>query len=194
MLFPLVAGLSILGPCLASGYFEIARRREAGLDSTWLHFFDPLRTRSRGPLLWLSAALFAWFGAWLLAAAFIYSLTLGPLSPVGIVDFAQKLFSTPQGWTLIIAGNLVGFLFAAVTLVVSLVSFPLVVDKAVDPLTAVETSIQAVLANPWPTVLWGLRVAVLLVLGCLPAFIGLAVVLPVLGYATWRLYTCLVER
>ena len=94
---------------------------------------------------------------------------------------------------MVLMGNLVGFLFAVLTLVLGLVSFPMVVDGA-DPWTAVMTSIRAVRENRVVTEYWGLRVAGLLALGCLPAFIGLAIVLPVLGYATWHLYTRLVDR
>lgn len=195
LLFPMVAGLSIFGPAVASGFYELARRREAGLDSSWAHFFDPLRGRGRGSLVLLTVGLAVLFAGWLLAAWGIYAMTIGTAyQPTGIAEFARRVFATREGWTLIVVGNLVGFLFALATLVLGVVSFPLVVDKPVDAGTAVVTSIEAVLENPQVMALWGLRVAGLLALGCLPAFIGLAIVLPVLGYATWHLYTRLVER
>ena len=194
LFFPLVAGLSILGPAVATGFYEIARRREAGLDSTWRHFFDPLFGRGRIALAVLTMGLLALFGAWLLSAAFIYSATMGPAPPASLPAFLRAVFTTPSGWTLIVVGNLVGFAFAVVTLTVSLVSFPMVIDRPIDPLTAIETSIRAVAANPAVMTLWGVRVALLLALGCLPGFLGLTIVLPVLGYATWHLYTCVVER
>ena len=194
MFFPLVAGLSILGPAVATGFYEIARRRDAGLESSWRHFLDPLGGRGRIALAILTGILIVIFFVWLLSASLIYSAIMGTTPPAGLTDFLRQLFGTSRGWTVILVGNLVGFAFAIVTLVLSLVSFPMIIDRPVDPLTAIETSIRAVAANPRVTALWGLRVAVLLVLGCLPAFIGLAIVLPVLGYATWHLYTCLVER
>jgi uncharacterized membrane protein len=195
MVFPLIAGVSILGPAVASGLYEIARRREAGQESSWLHFFDPLRGRSRWPLAVLTAGLVMLFIAWMVVAGLIYLATLGVDHPAGLGDFARRLFTTPRGWALIVLGNLAGLGFAVVTLTVSMASFPMVVDKpAVDPVTAVETSVRAVRENSGVMASWGLRVAGLLALGALPAFIGLAVVLPVLGYATWHLYTRLVER
>ena len=194
MLFPLVAGLSIMGPAVASGFYELARRREAGLESSWGHFFDPLRGRSRPSLAILTAGLAALFIGWLIVAALIYAGTMGPDHGVGLSTFFRRMFTTPEGWALIAAGNLAGFVFAVVTLVLSLVSFPMVVDKPVNAAVAVATSIRAVAANPAATASWGLRVAVLLAIGCLPMFVGLAVVLPVLGYATWHLYTRLVVR
>jgi uncharacterized membrane protein len=194
MLFPLAAGLSILGPAVAAGFYELARRREVGLEAGWRHFLDPLRGRSRAPLLALTAGLVALFAAWLAAAWLIYAATLGSEPAAGVGDFLRRLFTTPQGWTLIVVGNLVGFGFAAVTLVLSVVSFPMVVDRPVGAGAAVAASIRAAGANPRAMTLWGLRVAGLLLLGCLPGFVGLAVVLPLLGYATWRLYTRLIVR
>jgi uncharacterized membrane protein len=193
MFFPLVAGLSILGPAVASGFYELARRREAGLDSSWLHFLDPLGGRNRIGLGVLTAILALLFAAWMIAANAIYTATIGADSPTA-AQFLSRLFTTPQGWTMIVLGNLVGLGFAVVTLILGVVSFPMMVDKATDPLTALLTSIDAVKENPVVMASWGLRIAGLLVLGCLPAFIGLAVVLPVLGYASWHLYTRLVER
>lgn len=193
MLFPLVTGLSILGPAVASGFYELARRREAGLDSSWLHFLDPLNGRNRIGLGVLTAGLAILFFAWLAAASALYSATIGADSPTAR-EFLTRLFTTPQGWGMIVAGNAIGFVFAVLALTLGVVSFPMMVDKAVDPLTAVMTSIDAVRANPAVMAAWGLRVAALLALGCLPAFVGLAVVLPVVGYASWHLYTRLVER
>jgi uncharacterized membrane protein len=194
MFFPLVAGLSILGPAVASGYYELARRREAGLDSSWVHFLDPLRGRSQMGLAVLTVGLLGLFGAWLLAASTIYGATLGAAAPTGGADFLRRVFTTQEGWTMILVGNLVGLVFAVATLVLGLVSFPMIVDRPADPASALATSVRAVLKNPAATASWGLRVAVILAIGCAPAFIGLAVALPVLGYASWHLYTRLVVR
>jgi uncharacterized membrane protein len=194
MFFPLVAGMSILGPAVASGFYELARRREAGLEASWIHFLDPLRERSRIPLAMLTVGLAVLFVAWLIVASLIYAVTLGSSGAESAADFLNRLFTTPQGWAMIVLGNLAGFVFAAITLVATLISFPMVVDEPVSAATAVAASIRAVRENPKVTASWGLRVAVLLALGCIPLFVGLAVILPVLGYATWHLYTRLVER
>jgi uncharacterized membrane protein len=194
LLFPAVAGLSIMGPAVASGFYELARRREAGLDSSWAHFFDPMRGRSRAGLVWLTLGLLTLFFGWLVAAWLVFDLTIGSFPAGGLSEFVARVFTTPEGWAMIVAGNLVGFLFALATLVLAVVSFPMVVDKPVDAGTAVMTSVRAVTENPGVMASWGLRVAALLALGCLPGFVGLAVALPVLGYATWHLYTRLVER
>lgn len=193
LFFPLVAGLSIAGPAAASGFYELARRREEGLESSWWHFLDPLKGRSRTPIAILTLGLAGLFIAWLIAAYVIYTLTLGAEAPLRLSEVG-RLFTTGAGWTMIVVGHLVGLVFAAIALVFAWVSFPMVVDQPVDAMTAVRTSSAAARRNPREAIGWGIRVGVLLVLGTLPFAIGLAIVLPWLGYATWHLYTRLVVR
>lgn len=200
--FPLSAGLSLLGPAVAVGFFELARRREAGQTVDWSRFFDGFVRRHDLAIAGATLLLAAIFVCWLGAAWAIYTATLGspldapgdvvPGQAVGMQDFAARLFTTREGWTLILLGNLVGAGFALLALAVSLVTFPMLVDRPVDLPTALATSLRAFRAN-WAILLrWGGIVALLLVLGAIPAFIGLAVVLPVLGYATWHLYRRLI--
>ena len=192
--FPLVAGLSIVGPAAASGFYELARRREEGRDASWWHFLDPLNGRSRLPLALLTGGLGVLMIGWLLVAYAIYAVTFGAHAPMRVGDLFGRLFTTQAGWALILLGNFAGLGFAMASLILSVVSFPMVVDTPVDAGLAVRTSLAAVRKNPREVFGWGLRVAALLLLGLIPAAIGLAVVLPWLGYATWHLYTRLVVR
>ncbi len=187
--FPLAAGLSLMGPAVACGFYELARRRERGEDSDWRHFFDIFRGRARWSLTLLTVALAVLMIGWLLCAWAIYQSTLGAWPMSWTSDFLRRLFTTPEGWALIMWGNLAGLAFAVATLAISVVSFPMLVDRPVDPITAVETSLRVARANPGTIASWGAIVGFLLVLGSIPLFIGLAVVLPVLGYASWHLYT-----
>lgn len=200
LLFPMAAGISLLGPLVAAGFYEMARRRELGQDISWRHFFDVFTGPAAGPLVALGLVLAGLFVLWLAAAMSIYemffvSANLGWRSPGPVNTFLQTLVTTPEGWGLIIVGNLVGLGFAILALIVSVTSFPMVVDQPeAGAATAIETSIRVSLRNPLQILGWGLIVAVLLVIGSIPLFIGLAVVLPVLGYATWHLYTRAVVR
>ena len=192
LVYPLIAGLSLLGPVLAVGLYELSRRREQGLPVSALNAFDVLRSPNIASIAMLGLVLFAIFVVWLATARGIYDATIGhaPASPGALV---QEALDTSAGWRLILFGNLAGFVFAVVTLALSVVSFPMLVDRNVGPLVAAQTSVRAVVANPLIMALWGLVVAGLLALGCLPFFIGLAVVMPVLGHATWHLYRRVVE-
>jgi len=194
LLFPALAGVSLLGPAAASGFYELARRREEGLPVDWWNFLDPLNGRSREPLAMLTVMLGGVFAGWLAAAWLMYQGTLGGSEAAGISGLIDAVFNTRAGLEMLVIGNIVGFLFAVAALVLAVVSFPMVVDKPVDAGTAVMTSIRAARANPGAVAGWGLRVGALLVLGALPLLTGLIIVLPWLGYSTWHLYTKLVER
>jgi uncharacterized membrane protein len=121
-------------------------------------------------------------------AQVIYIANFGYEPAASIPDFIHKVFTTSAGRMLIIVGNGIGFLFALAVLIISVVSFPLLLDRDVGAVEAVITSVRAVAANPVPMAIWGLIVAALLVIGALPFFVGLAVGVPVLGHSTWHLY------
>ncbi len=191
---PVVAGVGLLGPIAAVGFYELARRRERGDHSNWSHFLDFLKRPSAEDIGIVAGLLLVVFALWLVAAGVLYFVLFGWTTPASISGFLIEIFTTVRGWALIVVGGAIGAIFGWFVLAISVASTPMLVDCDISAAQAVRASWRASRLNKREMIRWGLIVAGLLVLGSIPLFVGLAFVLPWLGYSTWHLYTRLIDR